>query len=140
MSIEIRPLYAPDLTLGFVETLSTLVPVTLSEKEMIEVFRERLGVWHMFIAVEDGKVIGTASVHFERKFYRGGRRVAHIEDVAVLPSYQGKGVGRLLMQKLEQLAKNKDCYKAILDCAEHNVAFYEKLGYRRQENQMRKDL
>lgn len=140
MRIEVRPLYATDLTLGFVETLSTLVPVTISEKEMIEVFRERLGVWHMFIALEEGKVIGTASVHFERKFYRDGRRVAHIEDVAVLPSHQGKGVGRLLMQKLEQVAGDKNCYKMILDCADHNVAFYERVGYRRHEGQMRKDL
>lgn len=140
MSVEIRPLFAPDLKLGYVETLSALSPVTLPHEELVKVFQERLGTWKTFVALIDGKVVGTASVHFERKFYRDGKYVAHIEDVAVHPDHQRKGIGGLLMQKLEQLGREKGCYKAVLDCSEQNVPFYEKLGYRRHEQQMRKDL
>lgn len=33
-------------------------------------------------------------------------------------------------------AKEAGCYKVILDCAENNVAFYEKCGLTRKEVQM----
>jgi hypothetical protein len=34
------------------------------------------------------------------------------------------------------VARGKGCYKVILDCADHNVAFYEKCGLTRKEIQM----
>lgn len=34
------------------------------------------------------------------------------------------------------MSKESGCYKLILDCAEHNVAFYEKCGLTRKEIQM----
>lgn len=37
---------------------------------------------------------------------------------------------------LQHLAQVLGCYKIILDCGEHNVAFYEKCGLRKKEVQM----
>jgi len=33
-------------------------------------------------------------------------------------------------------AKNKDCYKIILNCENTLIAFYEKLGFKRDDNLM----
>lgn len=41
-----------------------------------------------------------------------------------------------LVEALVAVSKARGCYKVILDCAEHNVAFYEKCGLTRKEIQM----
>lgn len=41
-----------------------------------------------------------------------------------------------LIAALIDVAKQKGCYKVILDCAEKNAAFYEKCGLTRKEIQM----
>jgi hypothetical protein len=41
----------------------------------------------------------------------------------------------LIAHLLEQ-AQASGCYKVILDCAEHNVGYYEKCGLTRKEVQM----
>jgi len=35
----------------------------------------------------------------------------------------------MIINKLTEYAKEQECYKVILDCAEKNVKFYEKCGY-----------
>ena len=41
-----------------------------------------------------------------------------------------------IIDQLKHLAKRSGCYKVILDCAEKNVGFYEKLGFVKKEIQM----
>jgi glucosamine-phosphate N-acetyltransferase len=139
--LEIRSLIAPDFAKGFAETLSVLSPVNLDHEGLIKVFQRRLksGV-HTYVALHEDQIIGTISVIIEPKFIRNGGYVAHIEDVAVRVNCQLKGVGRALMEHAEKVSKDAGCYKIILDCNESNVGFYEKLGYRRHEVEMRKDI
>jgi len=139
--VEIRSLVAPDFAKGFAETLSVLSPVNLDAEKLGEVFRKRLkcGI-HTYVAMNNDQVIGTISVIIEPKFIRNGGHVAHIEDVAVRADCQLKGVGRALMEHAEAVSVSHGCYKIILDCNESNVGFYQKLGYRRHEVEMRKDL
>lgn len=139
--IEIRPLFAPDLANGFAETLSALAPVELDHEGLVRVFQIRLraGI-RTFVAIMEARVVGTASVFIEPKFIRGGGKVAHVEDVAVHPARQRLGIGRKLMEQIDVFAREAGCYKVILDCGDHNVPFYEKLGYRKHGQNMRKDI
>jgi hypothetical protein len=41
-----------------------------------------------------------------------------------------------IIDQLKHLGLRAGCYKVILDCAEKNVGFYEKLGFVRKEVQM----
>lgn len=41
-----------------------------------------------------------------------------------------------LIDELVRVARQQGCYKVILDCAEHNIPFYEKCGLSRKEVQM----
>ena len=65
-----------------------------------------------------------------------------IQYLLVDPEWQGKGVGRLLMEKAEEIAKEKGIKRIELMVLEGNpaIGFYEKLGYRAFARVMFKDL
>ena len=50
-----------------------------------------------------------------------------------------RGLGKMLIEKLKDLAVEKGCYKTILNCSEDNIGFYEKCGFYQKEVQMRWD-
>ncbi len=141
MPFELRPLEQGDFTRGFLETLANLAEVRLTADEAIHIWRGRnaAGV-RTVVAMEDGHVIGTASLILEHKFLHHGGTIGHIEDVAVHPSTQGKGVGSAVVKYLVDLARHSGCYKVILSCTDQNTAFYTRLGFRRHDNGMRIDL
>jgi ribosomal protein S18 acetylase RimI-like enzyme len=49
--------------------------------------------------------------------------------MAVEKEYEGNGIGRMLVNALEQEARNKNMCTVILDAREPAVGFYQKLGY-----------
>lgn len=55
----------------------------------------------------------------------------NLHDLAVLPDYRGRGVGRQLLAVVEQLARSLGCTKVTLEVLEANPArkLYEALGY-----------
>jgi len=140
-SLVLRLLTLDDFNAGFVETLSAIKPVDVSFEKAYEIFAQRnsQGI-HSYVVEDSGLIVATASMLIETKFYRNGGKVAHIEDVAIRPEYQGRGFGKLMMRCLEKEAEVFGCYKMILDCSDYNVVFYEKNGYKKHESQMRLDL
>lgn len=79
-----------------------------------------------FVAVEDGKVIGYAGMwHVITE--------GHITNVAVLEEYRGRGVGDALMQRLEDVAMEKEMVGITLEVRMSNAPaqhLYHKHGYR----------
>ena len=75
----------------------------------------------------------------EQKFIHDGGLVGHIEDVVVRKDYEGKGIGIKLVTSLLERAKEKNCYKTILDCNDNVKQFYERIGFKRESNGMRYD-
>lgn len=59
---------------------------------------------HLFVAVEDGHVIGTASLCV---MHCPSEVKARIEDVAVASSYRGRGIGRWLMEHMLDFARRE---------------------------------
>jgi glucosamine-phosphate N-acetyltransferase len=141
MDVLIEELTAPDLANGFLESLTSLTAVNLTPAEALPVFRERLraGI-RTYIARLDGRIVGTASLLLEQKFIHKGGRVAHIEDVAVHREHQKQGIGTALVKHITEEARKLGCYKVILNCFEHLVPFYSRIGYRKQEVGLRLDL
>lgn len=139
--IVVRPMNAVDLRRGFLETVRALRDTNLTEEQAVEVFRRRMrNKVRTFVALIDGKVVGTASLLIEPKFIHNGGVTGHIEDVAVHPECQGRGIGALLVERLLEESRKEGCYKVILDCAEKVIPFYEKLGFHKWERAMRIDL
>lgn len=123
---------------GFAETMAGLKDIHFDLKGLTDIASRRSARGIETYVISDlGKVIGTVSMFIWPRFYGS---VAHIEDVAVHPEYQGRGIGRALMEHVQQEAKKRNCYKIVLDCSEENQEFYVRLGFRCHERQMRKDL
>ena len=139
--IVIRSMEAADLQCGFLEALSALKPEVMSDSQARAIFDRRAAAGvRTFVAVVDGRVIGTASLLLEPKFIHSGGSVGHVEDVAVNVNEQHHGVGAALVRHLVDVCREEQCYKVILDCDESVVPFYQKIGFSRWELAMRLDL
>jgi glucosamine-phosphate N-acetyltransferase len=93
----------------------------------------------IYVAEYNGEIIGATTLLIEQKFIHDGGKVGHIEDVVIRKEYQGKGVGKKIVNVLLKYAKKKGCYKTILDCSDELVPFYESIGFKRYSNSMRFD-
>lgn len=147
MDLEIRQLQAGDERLGFLETIGNLSKEDETKIFNQEAFYQNLQLmyylgWNHYalVAVLDGEIVGTAMVLVKRGFIHGCAKAAIIEDVVTRAGFEGRGIATALMRRLEETAADLGCYKDMLYCSEENVPFYEKLGYRRHEVLMRKDL
>ena len=93
-----------------------------------------------FVAVEEQEIIGTITLHLQRKLIRNGGLAGFIEDVAVKEKFRGNKIGFLLVQKALEKARDLGCYKVILSCFDERVNFYEKSEFFRECNTMRVNL
>ena len=82
----------------------------------------------IFVAKINKKIVGTAKLVIEPKFFDP---IGHIEDVVVAQEYRGKGVGRALIQRALEKAKEEKCYKVVLEHNGRVAPFYEALGFKR---------
>ena len=85
------------------------------------------------VAIEEGNVLGYASIHYIKKITR---KSGIIEDVVVKENHSGKCIGKLLVKNLIEKAKKNNCDKIILSSSEKNLKFYEKLGFHKNEFEM----
>ena len=79
----------------------------------------------LFLVAEEGDhIIGAVMGGFD------GRR-GMIYHLAIEPSRRGEGVGRVLMERIEDCLRGKGCLKYYLLVTKHNrdtIGFYESLG------------
>lgn len=66
------------------------------------------------------EVVGRDSWINERYFRRKGMRPLFVEELAVHPAMQGRGVGAFMLEQLEHLAKLRGCSHLVLEVAENN--------------------
>lgn len=141
MPLVTRALVPEDLERGFLDLLSQLTEVgDLDRKDVLRRYEEleREGNRRIVVVLDErmDRVLATGTAFLEKKFIRGCGCVAHIEDVVVDRDSRGKQLGKLIIEDLLQYARLHGCYKAILDCSEGNVGFYEKCGFQKKEVQM----
>ena len=138
----IRELRKEDLGKGFLATLDSLRQTSDIERNKAEEIFEKISSNpdHVIVVAElDGKIVGTTTLLIEIKFIHSGGLVGHIEDVVVDKNFQGKRIGEKIMKFLLEFAKNRGCYKTILDCTDDVKPFYEKLGFKHIANELRFD-
>ena len=140
--IIIREIEENDLEKGFLETLDFLRKTSdIDKNKAKEILRKiKQSPNHIIhVAVDGNKIIGSTTLFIEQKFIRDGGLVGHIEDVVVRKDYEGKGIGIKLVMSLLECAKEKNCYKTILDCKDNVKQFYERIGFKHESNGMRYD-
>ncbi len=140
--IEIREIEEGDLEKGFLKTLDFLRNASSLDKnkakEILKKIKQNSNhVIH--VATYDKKIVGSATLFIEQKFIHDGGLVGHIEDVVVRKDYEGQGIGMKLIISLLDVAKQRKCYKTILNCEDNLRPFYEKIGFKKATNEMRYD-
>ena len=140
--IEIREIEEADLEKGFLETLDFLRNASeLDRNKAKEILKEiKQNPNHIIhVAIDNKKIVGSTTLFIEQKFIHDGGLVGHIEDVVVRKDYEGKGIGIKLVTSMLERAKEKNCYKTILDCKDDVKQFYERIGFKRESSGMRYD-
>ena len=141
-SIIIRELEEDDLFNGFVHTLDSLRTTSDIEAEKAKkIFQEITSNPNhkIFVAIVNGKVVGTTTIFLEPKFIHNGGYVGHIEDVSVSREYAGMGIAKQISTHVLKYAEESGCYKTILNCEDAVTIFYKKLGFNKIGNGMRFD-
>ncbi len=85
----------------------------------------------IYIAESKGVLIGFATLSL-RNVVRYPKPIAELDELYVNPKYREKGIGRKLVEKVEQKAKQLDCYVIYIES--HNDRktahkFYQSQGY-----------
>jgi ribosomal protein S18 acetylase RimI-like enzyme len=134
--IEIRKLTIEDLggLTNLLEQLWIDKPVdTHAVKKVIE---KGLDSDHQFyICATDGKKLaGYCSLTIKNSLWMSAN-LGNVDELVVDREYMNQGIGKLLMNEIEKIAKDYDCKRLELDSAFHRTnahKFYEKLGFEKR--------
>ena len=145
MSINIR-LAKPEDQRRCSELLNVLAKATSEPYEIFDsdtfsnlISNER---GSLVIAEENGIILGMASISFNLALRYNGE-YCQLEELVVDQDARGKNIGGLLIQETLRLAKNRGCKEVglyVLDSTKHNQTFYEKYGFVKIGEEMRKSL
>lgn len=95
---------------------------------------QRYPSYRMWVAEQDGRVVGTYVLLVMDNIAHFGRPCAIVEQVAVSADLQGAGIGKQMMHHAMAEARASGCYKLMLSSnvkREPAHAFYDALGFER---------
>lgn len=79
---------------------------------------------HVMAGDNDRMPVGIGRIHFP------GAHEAQIRYMAVEESYRGRGFGKAVLARLEEIARKRGVVRIILNAREGALPFYERSGYR----------
>lgn len=104
-------------------------PVDLMEQligiETPEHVLQRASWTHFYVAVDNGQIIGCGAIGP----YWGKEDESSLFTIFVLPEYQGKGVGRAVVETLEKDEYFLRAKRIEIPASVTGVPFYLKMGY-----------
>jgi ribosomal protein S18 acetylase RimI-like enzyme len=86
----------------------------------------------VLLALADDQPVGVAVCFSGLSTFRA-KPLLNVHDLAVLPQYRGRGIGRALLQTAEDHARQKGCCKLTLEVLDDNTrarALYRRFGFR----------
>ena len=90
-----------------------------------ETLRQRNSWMHSYVVCEDGRIIGCGSIGP----YWGKEDESSLFTIFVDPECQGKGIGRLIIDTLEQDEYFLRAKRIEIPASATAVGFYQKMGY-----------
>ena len=97
----------------------------------------------LYVAIEDGVVVGTFQLQMLRKLTERGARKAVLESVQVRADRRSRGLGARMIAEAERLARARGATGLQLTSNKRRTAahrFYERQGYERSHEGFRKTL
>ncbi|KKK64216.1 hypothetical protein LCGC14_2986460 [marine sediment metagenome] len=121
--VELLNDYASDIRSG----------VGLSESvkaKLVEELEKRDNI-HTVLAFDDGKAVGIV-VSIEGFSTFSCKPLLNIHDVVVSPEFRGRGISKMMLRKVEEIATRLGCCKMTLEVLEGNEIarnLYRSLGF-----------
>ena len=101
--------------------------VTVTIDHFVESGFGKKPIWWSFVAEVEGKVVGFALYYIRYSTWKG--QAMYLEDILVTQEMRGKGIGKLLMDRLIVEAKEKKfsgMMWQVLEWNEPAINFYKK--------------
>jgi len=95
------------------------------ESHSSEVIAQRAKESHFYVVTVNGKIIGCGGI----TGYWGSLTESYLVSIFVLPDYQGKGIGRKIIETLESDEYFKRAWRTEVGSSLTAVEFYRKMGY-----------
>lgn len=154
MAIHLRPFSPPDT--GFIESLIPRfsefdLPTWRTRNEIDKASLASLKKAMetpepgsaIFIAEDEmGKRAGFLHIQIQTDYFNS-KKIAYISDIAVDSFFEGQGIGRILLDKAEDWAREQDCSLLTLYVFSDNSRarkVYEKLGFKEEVTKYVKPL
>lgn len=112
------------------ETTVTVNSVEKSESEVLAMLTDRRSLGHEVFVADRGGILGYATYAQFRPSVGYARTMEH--SIALTAAAQGKGLGRALMQAIEEHAHSSGAHVMVAAITADNlqsIGFHEKLGY-----------
>ncbi len=101
--------------------------VTVTPEHFTESGFGKNPIWWTFVAEVEGKVVGFALYYIRYSTWKG--QAMYLEDILVTQSMRGKGIGKLLFERLAEEARERKLNRIIWQVLEWNedaINFYKK--------------
>jgi N-acetylglutamate synthase-like GNAT family acetyltransferase len=72
---------------------------------------------------DDGRIVGCCILS------NIGNKTVRLRQMAVIAGLQGKGIGKVLIQFAENIARDRGFKKIMMHARKSAIGFYEKMGY-----------
>jgi len=85
----------------------------------------------IFLAYQEAEPVGIAVCFLGFSTF-AARPLVNVHDLAVLPEYRGRGIGRKLLEAVEQSARKLGCCKVTLEVGQDNhlaKGLYRSIGF-----------
>jgi diamine N-acetyltransferase len=95
----------------------------------IEQMRKEKDLFRSIVAEDNGEIVGFASYYFTYFSWTG--KAIYLDDLYVVASYRGKGIGRRLLEEIISIGKRENCKRLKWQVSKWNEAainFYKNMG------------
>ena len=142
--IKIRNLSINDLE-GLIKLLEQLWTGKAIDRDSVKKVIERglKSENQIYICATDGgKVIGYCSLTIKNNLWMSAN-LGNVDELVVDSDYRNRGIGKMLMNEIQNIAKENDCKRLELDSAFHRTVahdFYSNLGFEKRDCLFTKEI
>jgi GNAT superfamily N-acetyltransferase/catechol 2,3-dioxygenase-like lactoylglutathione lyase family enzyme len=86
----------------------------------------------LIVSEAEEKVVGFCSLTIKNSFWQAGN-IGVVDELIVAETHRGNGIGKLLMEKAEQIARDNNCKRIELESSFHREEahqFYKGIGFK----------
>ncbi len=115
--------------LNLIKELAEFEKSPESVTNTVEQMKEEKDYFEFYVAETDNKIVGFALYFYA--YYTWVGKSLYLDDIYIKPEYRGKGIGKILLEKVILTAKENNCKRVrwqVLDWNENAIKFYKKNG------------